>query len=90
MNEIEVDVTGRVTAFQEVLSFLMAHHLAGLSEADAGDVSASFLGRQRNLVIGIMGAEELQAIGLCADNTLAMILDDAAHMAGKYRHLRAK
>lgn len=88
MTEIEADITGRLTAFQEVLSFLLAHHLAGLSEADAGAVTASFLGRQRNLGIGMMDAVDLQAIGQAADNTLSMILGEAAYMAGEYRHLR--
>jgi hypothetical protein len=88
MTEIEADITGRMTAFQEVLSFLMGHHFAGLSEADARAVSASFLGRQRSLGIGMMDAADLQEIGQVADNTLSMILADAAHMAGEYRRLR--
>ena len=90
MSEIEADITGRLTAFQEVLSFLMAQHLAGLSESDANAVSASFLGRQRALGSGMMDAVDLQAIGQVADNTLSTILDGAAYMANEYRTLRGR
>lgn len=90
MTDIEIDITGRMTAFQEALSFLMAHHLANLDESTAEAVSSSFLGRKRGLGAGMMDAEDLQAIGRVADNTLSMILGEAAHMAAEYRRLRAE
>ncbi|WP_310533178.1 hypothetical protein [Novosphingobium sp.] len=88
-HEVENDIAGRLVAIQDVLSFLLAHHLAGLREDDADAVVASFLGQQRSLKQGVIDAEDLQSIAQSAENTLAMMLGSAQHMASEYRRLRA-
>lgn len=86
MTDVEKDILARFTALEELVAFLLAKQLRALTPVDSAALKESTVDKPRELVVGLMDAEEMQDISVRIEASMGNIASQASALEVAWRN----